>query len=208
MSPADLSKYFMPFRPVEAQLVVKHSRFIAWLIPISNRAAIDEALQMRRKKNPDATHHCFAWRIGFDHELRAFGSDAGEPSGTAGKPILQALESRRLTNAICVVTRYFGGTKLGTGGLMRAYSAAAFAAIDQAELVEAFPVVVLHLQYDYTFSGVVEKILHQLNSRVLSQDFAEKISCMIEIHRDAVVSAHNLLKDACSGRISIARDSV
>ncbi len=203
MNPASTSNYFTPVQSVEAQLIVKHSRFIAWLMPVANRAAIEDALEMRRKKFPGATHHCFAWRLGFNHELQAFSSDAGEPSGTAGKPILQALESRQLTNVVCVVTRYFGGTKLGTGGLMRAYSAAAFAAIDQVELFEAFPVAVLHLQYDYQFSGAVEKILHQLNSRVLSQDFAEKISCVIEIHREIVVSAHELLKDACSGRITI-----
>ena len=127
MNPADSSMLFTPIQPVEAQLVIKHSRFIAWLISIANRAAAEESLEARYKKFPDATHHCFAWRIGFDNELQAFSSDAGEPSGTAGKPILQALESRRLTNVVCVVTRYFGGTKLGTGGLMRAYSAAAFA---------------------------------------------------------------------------------
>jgi len=203
MPSSDLSKYFTPFKPVEAQLVIKHSRFIAWLMPVTTRAAIDEARESRRKKFPDATHHCFAWRIGFDHELQAFSSDAGEPAGTAGKPILQALESRRLTNVICVLTRYFGGTKLGTGGLMRAYSAAAFATIDQAELAEAFPVAVLHLHYDYPFAGAVEKALHQLNARVLSQDFAEKISCTIEIHRDGYERARELLKDACSGRITI-----
>ena len=203
MSPADSSKYFTPFKPVEEQLVVKRSRFIAWVIPVTTRVAIDEALESRRKKFPDATHHCFAWRIGFDHELQAFSSDAGEPSGTAGRPILQALESRRLTNVVCVVTRYYGGTKLGTGGLMRAYSAAAFAAIDQTQLAEAFPVAVLHLQYDYPFAGAVEKVLHQLNARVLSQDFAEKISCTIEVHRDIDDRARELLKDACSGRITI-----
>jgi len=203
MSPADSSKYFTPIKPVEAQLVVKHSRFIACLIPVTTRASIDEALENRRKKFSDATHHCFAWRLGFDEALVAFSSDASEPSGTAGKLILQALESRRLTNVICVLTRYFGGTKLGTGGLMRAYSAAAFAAIDQAELVEAFPTATLHLQYDYLFAGAVEKVLHQLNARVLSQDFAEKISCTIEIHRDGDERARELLKDACSGRITI-----
>lgn len=197
------ASYFTPVHPVEVQNAVKHSRFIAWLMQASTREAIDEALESRRKKLPDATHHCFAWRIGFDHELQAFSSDAGEPSGTAGKPILQALESRRLTNVVCVVTRYFGGTKLGTGGLMRAYSAAAFAAVDKADLAEAFPVAALHLQYDYSFAGAVEKVLHQLNARVLSQHFAEKISCTIEVRRDAIERARELLKDACSGRINI-----
>jgi uncharacterized YigZ family protein len=208
MSPATTSSYFTSVQSVEAQLVVKRSRFIAWLMPVAARTAIDEALDSRRKKFPDATHHCFAWRIGFEHELQAFSSDASEPSGTAGKPILQALESRRLTNVVCVVTRYFGGTRLGTGGLMRAYSAAAFAAINQAELVEAFPVAVLHLQYDYSSAGAVERVLRQLNARVLSQNFTQNVFSAIEIHRDAVERARELLNDACSGRISIERDTL
>lgn len=203
MSSAESSKYFTPLKPVEAQIVVKHSHFIVYLSPASNRAVAEEYLEIRRKKLPDATHHCFAWRIGFDGELQTFSSDDGEPSGTAGKPILQALESRRLTNVICIVTRYFGGTKLGTGGLMRAYSAAAFAAIDQAELAEAFPVAVLNLQYDYPFAGAVEKAIHQLNARVLSQDFTEIIHCQIEVHRDFVQRTQQLLNDACHGRIKL-----
>lgn len=197
------AEYFTPENPVQAELSSKRSRFIAWVAPASSRSAIDDALESRRKKFPDATHHCFAWRIGFDHELQAFSSDAGEPSGTAGKPILQALESRHLTNTICVVTRYFGGTKLGTGGLIRAYGAAAFAAIDQARLVPVFPVTALRLSYDYVFAGAMEKVFHQIHARVRSQDFTDRITCLLEIHRDSVESACALLKDASCGRLHL-----
>jgi len=203
MSPADSSKYFTPLKPVEAQFVVKHSRFIAWLISVTTRAAIDEALESRCKKFPDATHHCFAWRIGFDNKLQAFSSDAGEPAGTAGKPILQALGARHLTNTLCVVTRYFGGTKLGTGGLIRAYAAAAFAAIGQARLIPVFPVTALRLSYDYVFAGAMEKVFHQIHARVRSQDFTDRITCLIEIHRDSVEPACALLKDASAGRLHL-----
>jgi len=203
MNSTNAAGFFTPTQAVESELVVKHSRFIAWLMPCATRAAIDGALENRRQKFPDATHHCFAWRLGFGEAVVAFSSDAGEPSGTAGKPILQALESRRLTNVICVVSRYFGGTKLGTGGLMRAYSAAAFAAIDRAILAETFPVATLSLYYDYAFAGAVEKVLHQINARVLSQKFAEKIFCAVEVRLDTVNRVRELLMDACSGRITI-----
>lgn len=203
MASPDPPKYFTPAQPAEIEIRIKGSLFIAYVVPMGNRAAAEKIVAVRRTQYPDATHHCFAWRLGFDEALLALSNDAGEPAGTAGKPILQALESRRLTNAICVVTRYFGGTKLGTGGLIRGYSAAAFAAIDQAPLIEAFPVAALRLQYDYAFTGAVEKVLHQIGGRVLSQNFSDNILCTIEVHRDKVEQAREMLGDGCSGRIMI-----
>ena len=106
-----------PFRAPE--LKVKGSRFIADIFPIDSKKEIDEYLASVRKEFYDATHHCYAFRLGINGEnIRA--ADDGEPAGTAGKPILLALSSKELTNALLVVTRYYGGMNLGTGGLSRA----------------------------------------------------------------------------------------
>ncbi|MCA9739293.1 MAG: YigZ family protein, partial [Gemmatimonadetes bacterium] len=110
---------------------IKGSRFIADLVPVSDAAQADAAVDAARAAFPDARHHCFAWRVGARGDTFRFGDD-GEPAGSAGRPILQHLEGLDVTDAVLVVTRYFGGTKLGVGGLIRAYGGAAAAALEAA----------------------------------------------------------------------------
>jgi uncharacterized YigZ family protein len=111
------------------------SKFLAHIFPIVNGDEAGNALEEIRKLHGKANHHCFAWRIGLDG-LKYRANDDGEPSGTAGKPILGQIDSYGLTNVLIVVTRYFGGTLLGTSGLINAYRAAAAAAIDHAGVIE------------------------------------------------------------------------
>lgn len=120
------------------EITIKRSRFIAFLIPIQFRDDAIMALERLRKEYWDAVHHCYAYRIG-EHGLEYRMSDDGEPSGTAGKPILFALQQHRLTNVICVVVRYFGGVKLGVGPLARAYGDAAKEVINLATLSPIVP---------------------------------------------------------------------
>ena len=112
----------------EAQIKVKGSRFLAEAVPVADEAVAEAALATIRKREYNATHHCTAYRIGPAADLFRFNDD-GEPSGTAGQPILRQIEGRELTNTLVVVTRYYGGTKLGTGGLIRAYGEAASLAL-------------------------------------------------------------------------------
>ncbi|MBB5020325.1 putative YigZ family protein [Chitinivorax tropicus] len=116
--------------PAEAMLEIKKSRFLAWVGPVQSRADVQTCLAQIRKAHPDAAHHCWAWAIGND----AAANDDGEPAGTAGKPILNVLQHKQLTDALAVVTRYYGGIKLGAGGLVRAYGQVVSMAVSSAVL--------------------------------------------------------------------------
>ncbi|MDF1543728.1 MAG: YigZ family protein [bacterium] len=130
--------YFSVAKEARAETKVKGSRFIGRVWPIESQEAALELLAQVRRDEYAATHNCYAYRVGLGpHALFKY-SDDGEPSGTAGKPIYDILEGRDLTNTIVVVTRYYGGTKLGTGGLVRAYSEAAALALDEAGLKEHY----------------------------------------------------------------------
>ncbi len=116
----------------KAELTVERSRFLAWAAGVADEAQAIEFIAAASKKFYDATHNCYAFSAG---QVKRF-SDDGEPSGTAGRPILNVIEQKGLENTVVVVTRYFGGVKLGAGGLVRAYSNAAAAALDRAEQAE------------------------------------------------------------------------
>ncbi|NMC00647.1 MAG: YigZ family protein, partial [Thermoanaerobaculaceae bacterium] len=132
------SAFKMPLEPASSVYKEKSSKFISLLFPVST---IEEAEEIRKKiakEYYDASHHCFALRIGLGKELIEKFSDAGEPSHTAGEPILSALKQSQVSNALCIVVRYFGGTKLGTGGLIRAYHKSALSSIESAKMKDLF----------------------------------------------------------------------
>jgi uncharacterized YigZ family protein len=199
-----MNEYYSIAAAVETEIKVKDSRFIAFLCAVETREQAEACLAERIQQYRDATHHGYAFRVGFDDRLLAKASDAGEPAGTAGRPILQALERRHLTNVLAVVTRYFGGTKLGTGGLIRAYGGAALAAIDQATLVPVFPKQALRLRYAYPQVSAVQKILRQLEAKSVWNDFGAEIEQVIEIRAQQVEEAQRLLREVCAGKIFIA----
>ena len=142
-------------------ILVSGSKFIAWLAPAPTEIDAAAVLEERHRRYPDATHHCWAYRVGRPEKLIERFSDAGEPSGTAGRPIVDALRHARLENAICVVTRYFGGTKLGTGGLARAYADVAAAAIEEAALVTRVVAQVVTIDFDHERTGPLFRALDE-----------------------------------------------
>jgi uncharacterized YigZ family protein len=198
-----MNEYFSIAAPIRTELAVKGSRFIAFLCPVATRQEAEARLADRVRQHRDATHHCYAFRLGFGDRLIAKASDAGEPAGTAGRPILQALERRNLTNILAVVTRYFGGTKLGTGGLARAYGGATAAAIEQAVVAQIFLKQTLRLRYAYPQVSVVQKILRQVEAKSIRDDFSAEIEQMIEISAQRLAEAQWLLREACAGKIVI-----
>ncbi|MDZ7290759.1 MAG: IMPACT family protein [candidate division KSB1 bacterium] len=198
-----MNEYYSITAPVEAEIKVKDSRFIAFLRPIETREQAEACLVERVRQYRDATHHCYAFRIGFDDRLIAKASDAGEPAGTAGRPILQALERRNLTNVLAVVTRYFGGTKLGPGGLSRAYGSTTAAAIDLATLVAVYPKQTVSLRFAYPQHSAVQKILRRVEATSIRESFGVEIEQLIEIRAHRSEEAQQLLRDACAGKISI-----
>lgn len=145
---ADKQNFLTLAAPASAELLEKKSRFIGYAAPVADEAAAQAFLQEIRSRHRDATHNCYAYQAG-DNDQFQRSSDDGEPSGTAGRPILEVIRGRGLKNTAVVVTRYFGGILLGTGGLVRAYSAAAKAALAAAGLVSCQPAALYALTVDY-----------------------------------------------------------
>lgn len=150
----------------------KGSKFISYVFPVKSEDEIKSKLETLRKKHYDARHHCFAWILGFD-KSRYRASDDGEPNHSAGDPILGQLRSRNLTNVLVVVVRYFGGTKLGVGGLIVAYRLAAQDALEKCTIIEKDVTQSLILTYDYAYTPEVMKLVKDFELTILSQEFHE-----------------------------------
>lgn len=182
---------------------MKDSRFIAWVAPVQSRAQAEELLAARIKDFSDATHNCYVFRIGMGERLLAYANDAHEPAGTAGRPMLQVLEARKLTNLLAVVTRYFGGTKLGVGGLIRAYSGALQAVFETAPLQPLIHTRKFQLHYQYSDSASVEKVLRKFEANVLQNDFAVEIRRGVEVRAERAEEFAFLLKELSGGRVAV-----
>lgn len=178
---------------------VKGSRFLAAAWPATGAEAAQKLLEARRAAHRDATHHCWAWRFGQDLEARRY-SDDGEPAGTAGKPILQQIDGRQLTNLVVVVTRYYGGTKLGTGGLLRAYSEAAAALLDAATIVTVTITRPLAVRFDYELTGAVMGQLAAFRLDPARADYEAQTTLLLEVPEEQVEALRRSLTDATTGR--------
>ncbi len=181
----------------------KGSRFIATVVPTADEAAAREALAALRDEMPDATHHCSAWRIASPSIDRA--SDDGEPSGSAGRPILAQLQGRDLVNVAIIVTRYYGGTKLGVGGLVRAYGSAASEALDHAQIVPFVPMVRLQVTHGYPEGDDVERVLTRFEAVALHADYSSDVTRDFEVAIDRLDALTEALRDATRGRARVRR---
>lgn len=181
----------------------KGSRFIATAVPVSDEAAAKHALAELRAEMPDATHHCSAWRIAAPSLERA--NDDGEPGGSAGRPILAQLQGRGLVNAAVIVTRYYGGTKLGVGGLVRAYGGAAAAALDAAITEPYVPRVTLRIVHGYPDADVVERALTDAAVGEVDVEYGTDVRRDIEVATDRVDALADTLRDATRGRARLQR---
>ena len=169
-------------KPAEGYLTEKKSKFLSFIYSVDS---VDEAMELieeYRKKYYNARHVCWAYMIGPDREEFRFNDD-GEPSGTAGKPILGQINSFELTNVLILVVRYFGGTLLGTGGLIRAYKEAAANAISNAKIVEKTIDEVINIHFDYTLLNDVMRVLKQFESATWTQDFTESCRMTLTIRK-------------------------
>ncbi len=152
-------------KPSNAEFKDRGSKFIAFAFPITTPEDFKYQLQRLKKEHPKAVHHCFAYRIGTDgNNFRS--SDDGEPSGTAGKPILGQIDSKGITNVAVVVVRYWGGTMLGVPGLINAYKTATALALQITPLVEKQMEVDYSIEFDYTRMNEVMMILRQFNCTI------------------------------------------
>ncbi len=159
---------------------VKGSKFFAFAYPIWNEATAKEYLANLKELHPKAVHHCYAYRLGMDRMSYRM-SDDGEPSGTAGRPILNTLYSKNITNILIVVVRYFGGTLLGVPGLINAYKTATEEAIEMADIVTNYVVNQYALVFTYPQMNDVMRIVKEMDLPVLSQQFEMECSITLEV---------------------------
>lgn len=181
----------------EAEYTVNRSRFIGRCFPVDSEEAALCLLGDIRKKHWDATHNCFAYRIGENAAARF--SDDGEPGGTAGKPIMDVLTGRGLTNVLCVVTRYFGGILLGAGGLVRAYSRSAADAVTKAGMVSYLPGTVLDIPMDYSRYGALEGFI-RANAEVRNVAFAQNVVVTVAVEDTNLLKFMKEVTERSDGR--------
>ena len=171
-------EYFTPASAAEAEIKIKGSKFIARIVPVMSKGEAEEVYAALKKKYYDATHNCFAYRI--NEQVFRY-SDDGEPSGTAGKPIYQILEAACLNEVLCVVTRYFGGTKLGTGGLIRAYSEAAKQALDNTKIKTKIYTKLVKITFSYDLENLVRKTINEFGARIGYADYSDHIEMRVQV---------------------------
>ena len=164
----------------EALIIEKKSKFIATVYQVQTVEEADLYMQQLRKKYYDATHNCFAYQIGENDEFQR-SSDDGEPQGTAGKPILEVLKGEQVKNILICVTRYFGGTLLGTGGLVRAYGRAAKEGLLTVGIIEKRRVRLFTLKMPYTLSGKVQYLLGERNYVIRESIYLEDVTFIVEV---------------------------
>ncbi|WP_223691097.1 IMPACT family protein [Leifsonia poae] len=187
--------------PATAEIEVRRSRFLAVAMPVADREAGMTELAALRRAHPGATHVCWALLAGGQSGM----SDDGEPSGTAGRPILEVLRHHDLDGVVAAVVRYYGGVRLGAGGLVRAYTEAIATALRDATLIEHVPSALLAAEADYSDA---ERIRHWAGTQgfeVLDADYGTTVRLTVRLPETALGTARDALQDLTQGRATIAR---
>lgn len=200
-------EYATILEPGFGEIVEKKSRFIGYVCHVeSEKAAIDFVTSVK-KKHYDARHNCFAYVVGEENPIFRF-SDDGEPGGTAGKPILEVITGNGLCNICIVVTRYFGGTLLGTGGLVRAYTEAAKAAVSSTNIVRKRMVQPVRIHTNYNDLGKLQYILGSEGITTLESEYGQDVVLLVEILVDEVDRIMQLMTEATAARVSFEKEEV
>ena len=192
----------IPRAESQAEYVEKRSRFIATLLPVASEEEALARIESLRKKYYDARHNCYAYIVFSEDGQKVVerSSDDGEPSGTAGRPILDVLSGNQIRNILVVVTRYFGGTLLGTGGLVRAYTTATKEAVDNADLIVIHDGVKMVVQLDYTSLGSVQYQMREYGIQELSGDYGDAVCLTLAVPADVVEQFKKELTQIFAGK--------
>ena len=196
-----MSGYLAPFEDGESEFVEKRSRFISHLWRVETEAEARARIEEMKKKYYDARHNCWCYLLKEGGVVRY--SDDGEPQGTAGMPILDVLRRENITNVCCVVTRYFGGVLLGTGGLVRAYTKSAQLGLEAAGINQMSRYSVLLITCPYSLLGVVQNILPEHDCVVEETDYAADVTLTVTLPEGGEALLEQALKDATSAGVEV-----
>jgi uncharacterized YigZ family protein len=186
------------FGKAEAEYTIKKSRFIATVQEITNEEMAQHVLEETKKRFWDARHHCYAWQIGPAGQLQK-SNDDGEPAGTAGRPILEVLRKTGITNTIIIVTRYFGGIKLGASGLIRAYSHTAALGLEAAQIADYIPHRAALLTFDYTFMNMLERRLAADQIIITDREFSNAVTFHLHIPQENIENFRTAVTNLTNG---------
>jgi uncharacterized YigZ family protein len=179
--------YPVPAQQIENLYEIKKSKFIAFAAFADSREAAMSHLANVKQKYPDARHHCWAYLLGNPHSpSSAAMADDGEPSGTAGKPILNVLQHKGVGDVMIIVTRYFGGIKLGAGGLVRAYSTSAQQAMEQLTTREEVRLYDISIDIDFKHEQFVRHLCEQFSGKIVSCDYAQHVTVNVQLPNHAI----------------------
>ncbi|BFQ95494.1 YigZ family protein [Enterococcus cecorum] len=194
--------YFTIYQNGEHQIEIKKSKFICHLFRIENEEQAKEYIAKIKKEHYKANHNCSAYMLGENFEIQR-SSDDGEPSGTAGVPILEVLKKNQLQNTLAIVTRYFGGIKLGAGGLIRAYSTSVSEALKEIGIVQGKLQQILDIIIDYPQLGKLQNYLKNEQIAIQEIDYLEQITVKVAIDINQCESFQNALIDLFNNQLSI-----
>ena len=207
MQPNESDKYLTVSNKVESKIKVKGSRFIAFTAPVFTKNEAEAHYQERSVVYADATHNCYAYKVGLGDQASRRMSDAGEPSGTAGKPILQVIEGHGLTNIIIVVTRYFGGTKLGIGGLFRAYSEAADSVLRKAQIIYRYLTDEFEIIFPFDMINGIMKVISHCDARIIKTLYNDSSRLFVQVRKGLSWEFQSKIVEATSGKATIKQES-
>lgn len=199
--------YLTIAEPAQCAMRERSSKFLSYAYPVTDEEQIRTHLDALRKQYYDATHHCYAWRLGpYGDSFRA--NDDGEPSGTAGKPILGQLLSNEITDCLIVVIRYFGGTKLGVSGLIQAYKEAAADVLAESKVIEKTVDVTLRVDFSYVVMNDIMKIIKDETPKIIEQIFDNLCSMTLAIRKSKADILIGKLNKVSGATIEIINDEL
>jgi len=196
------SIYKIIYKPGTGEIVEKKSRFIANVYNIDDEQQVSSYINANKKQYWDARHNCYAFVLGDNNQVQRC-SDDGEPTGTAGKPILEVLLGSEIHNCLIIITRYFGGTLLGTGGLVRAYGQAAKIGLENSVILEKKFGNVIKIVTDYNGLGKVQYIAGQMNLDILEIEYSEIVIIKIVVIIDKISEFEIKITEAFAGKITM-----
>ncbi|MBC1452774.1 YigZ family protein [Listeria welshimeri] len=188
------------------EIIIEKSRFICHIMRVTTESEAQTFIQTIKKEHRDATHNCSAYIIGENDQFQK-AHDDGEPSGTAGVPMLEVLKKKKLKNIAVVVTRYFGGTKLGAGGLVRAYGSAVSETIQTIGIVECTLATIIKCSFAYSLVGKIENAFEQKNYQINDKEFTDKVVFHVFVDNDDIPHFRKWITEMANGQLELTEST-
>ena len=201
-----MKSYYTILKPTCTEIIERKSRFITNIFPVESEIEAKQILESVRVKYADANHNCFAYVVRNEYGTAEGFSDDGEPSGTAGKPILSVINGSDLKNVIIIVTRYFGGTLLGTGGLVRAYHSGAKSAVNESQIIKRVLGHKVKIRVDYSDLKKVEHTLGVKGIKVLNANYTDIVELYVGITPAEFIQVNEFTNEITNGKGIVSKD--